>query len=154
MPTQFKLEKYHKRAMELRYGGRYSYVEIAEKLRDEFDKKAKKVSFNEDTLKNWFRSEGELYEAYWNYEKEQDEINKEAYEIIRRAGFRIRAENFRLANEMLIALFGSEDDKVKLAAVKELFDRTEGKPTQKTQLEIVKTLEDYAREYFTGKNRK
>lgn len=154
MATPTKLEKYHKRAMELRYGGRYSYVEIAEKLAEEFGKKAKKVSFNEDTLKNWFRSEGELCEAYRNYEQEQDELNKEAFEIIRRAGIRIRAENFRLANEMLIALFGSEDDKVKLAAIRELFDRTEGKPTQKTQLEIVKTIEDYAREYFAGKNRK
>lgn len=139
--------------MELRYSGRYSYVEIAEKLAEEFGKKTKKVSFNEDTLKNWFRGEGELCEPYRIYEEEQDELNKEIYEIVRRAGLRIRVENFRLANEMLVALMGSQNDSVKLAAIKELFDRIEGKPTQKTQLQVVKTLEDYAKEYFEGKNR-
>lgn len=153
MPIPFKLEKYHKRAMELRYSGRYSYVEIAEKLQDEFGKKPKKVSFNEDTLKNWFRTEGELYEVYREHEKEQDELNKEAFEIIKKAGLRVRAENFRIANEMLVALLGSDNDAVKLGAIKELFDRTEGRPTQKTQLEIVKTLEDYAKEYYERKNR-
>lgn len=153
MPLPVKLEKYHKRAMELRYSGRYSYAEIAEKLAEEFEKKTKKVSFNEDTLKNWFRSEGELCEPYRIYEEEQDDLNKEIYEIVRRAGLRIRAENFRLANEMLVALMGSQNDNVKIAAIKELFDRIEGKPTQKTQLEVVKTLEDYAKDYFERKNR-
>lgn len=140
--------------MKLRYSGRYSYEEIAEKLKEKFGKKAKKVSFTEDTLKNWFRNEGELCETYWRYEQEQDELNEEACAIVRKAGIRIRSENFRLANEMLVALMGSQNDSIKLGAIKELFDRTEGKPTQRTQLEIMKTIEDYAKEYFEGKNRR
>ena len=43
-------------------------------------------------------------------------------------GARIREENFRIANEMLVALIGSENDNVKLGAIRELLDRVEGKP--------------------------
>jgi len=51
-------------------------------------------------------------------------------EVIKKAGARVREENFRLANEMLVALMGSQNDNVKLGAIKELLDRVEGQPKQ------------------------
>ena len=52
-------------------------------------------------------------------------------DAITKAGVRIREQNFRIANEMLVALMGSQTDNIKLAAVKEILDRVEGKPTEK-----------------------
>jgi hypothetical protein len=64
-----------------------------------------------------------------------DQIHAETMEIVRKAGARIREENFRLANEMLVALMGSSNDAVKLAAIKEILDRVEGKPKENIMLD-------------------
>mgnify|MGYP001592500713 FL=1 len=70
-------------------------------------------------------------------------------------GARIREENFRIANEMLVALIGSENDNVKLGAIRELLDRVEGKPKEvisvdekrTTYEQIIRELEREQREY-------
>ncbi len=54
----------------------------------------------------------------------------ETMNIVRRAGARIREQNFRLANEMLVALMGSANDSVKMSAIREILDRVEGKPKE------------------------
>src|SRR3989338_5637803 len=54
--------------------------------------------------------------------------------IVRKGGVRVREQNFRLANEMLVALMGSQQDNVKLAAIKELLDRVEGHPKDRIEL--------------------
>ena len=59
-----------------------------------------------------------------------DEVHNETMSIMRRAGARVREQNFRLANEMLVALMASSNDAVKLAAIKEILDRVEGKPKE------------------------
>jgi len=132
MPRLKHLQEYHKRAMEMKYKGN-SYKEIAEFLNEGFRKSRKTkngLSFTEQTIKDWFKESGTLCENHRLYEEEMDEIHQEAIEIIKKAGVRIREQNFRLANEMLIALMGSDNDSIKLAAIKELLNRVEGQPRQ------------------------
>jgi len=132
MPRLKHLQEYHKRAMEMKYKGN-SYKEIAEFLNEKFRKSRKTkngLSFTEQTIKDWFKESGTLCEDHRLYEEEMDEIHQEAIEIIKKAGVRIREQNFRLANEMLIALMGSDNDSIKLAAIKELLNRVEGQPRQ------------------------
>jgi len=132
MPRLKHLQEYHKRAMEMKYKGN-SYKEIAEFLNEGFRKSRKTkngLSFTEQTIKDWFKESGTLCEDHRLYEEEMDEIHQEAIEIIKKAGVRIREQNFRLANEMLIALMGSDNDSIKLAAIKELLNRVEGQPRQ------------------------
>lgn len=132
MPKLRHLTEYHKKAMEMKYKGN-SYKEIAEFLNEKFRKSRKTkngLSFTEQTIKDWFKESGTLCEDYNRYEEELDEINAETLEVIRKAGMRIREENYRLANEMLVGLMGSSNDSIKLAAIRELLDRVEGKPKQ------------------------
>ncbi len=123
----------HKLAFELKYKG-HSYQSIADALKKKFQK-SRPAKFNEQTIKDWFKENGRLYKAYCVYENEMDQIHAETMEIVRKAGARIREENFRLANEMLVALMGSSNDAVKLAAIKEILDRVEGKPKENIMLD-------------------
>jgi len=126
------ITKYHERALELKYKG-YSYQNIAEDINHRFEK-SRKAKFTEQTVKDWFRQSGTLRETYELYEQEMDAIHQETVDIVRKAGVRIREQNFRLANEMLVALMGSQNDNVKLSAIKELLDRVEGHPKETLQL--------------------
>jgi len=123
----------HKLAFELKYKG-HSYQSIADALKKKFPK-SRPAKFNEQTIKDWFKENGRLYKTYCVYESEMDQIHAETMEIVRKAGARIREENFRLANEMLVALMGSSNDAVKLAAIKEILDRVEGKPKENIMLD-------------------
>jgi hypothetical protein len=122
------LSAYHKLAFELKYKG-YSYQNIADSLNKKCPK-SRPAKFSQQTIKDWFKEDGRLYKAYCVYENEMDQIHAETMEIVRKAGARVREENFRLANEMLVALMGSSNDAVKLAAIKEILDRVEGKPKE------------------------
>ena len=100
--------------------------------------KAKKYlldrGMEEQTIKDWFKQSGTLQETYRLYAQELDLIHQETVDIVRKAGVRVREQNFRLANEMLVALMGSQQDNVKLAAIKELLDRVEGHPKDRIEL--------------------
>ena len=122
------LSEYHKLAFELKYKGN-SYQSIAETLNKK-GSKSRTAKFTEQSVKDWFKEAGTLHEAYRMYEEEMDQIHTETMAIVRRAGARVREQNFRLANEMLVALMGSSSDGVKLAAIKEILDRVEGKPKE------------------------
>jgi hypothetical protein len=122
------LSEYHKRALELKYKG-HSYENIANDLNRKGEK-SRKAKFTEQSVKDWFKEAGTLYEAYKIYEEEMDAIHLETMDIVRRAGARIREQNFRLANEMLVALMGSANDTVKMSAIREILDRVEGKPKE------------------------
>lgn len=126
------ITKYHERALELKYKG-YSYQNIAEDINHRFEK-SRKAKFTEQTVKDWFKQSGTLQETYRLYAQELDLIHQETVDIVRKAGVRVREQNFRLANEMLVALMGSQNDGVKLAAIKELLDRVEGHPKETLQL--------------------
>ena len=126
------ITKYHERALELKYKG-YSYQNIAEDINHRFQK-SRKAKFTEQTIKDWFKEAGTLYETYRLYAQELDLIHQETVDIVRKAGVRVREQNFRLANEMLVALMGSQQDNVKLAAIKELLDRVEGHPKDRIEL--------------------
>jgi len=123
------LAEYHKKAMELRYKGN-TYQSIADSLNARFEK-SRKGKFTEQTVKDWFKESGTLCETYKSYEQELDTIHRETMDVIRKAGIQVREQNFRLANEMLVALMGSQNDAVKLAAIKEILDRVEGKPKER-----------------------
>lgn len=127
------LSAYHKLAFELKYKG-YSYQNIADNLNKKCPK-SRPAKFSQQTIKDWFKEDGRLYKAYCVYENEMDQIHAETMEIVRKAGARVREENFRLANEMLVALMGSSNDAVKLAAIKEILDRVEGKPKENISLD-------------------
>lgn len=127
------LSAYHKLAFELKYKG-YSYQNIADSLNKKCPK-SRPAKFSQQTIKDWFKEDGRLYKAYCVYENEMDQIHAETMEIVRKAGARVREENFRLANEMLVALMGSSNDAVKLAAIKEILDRVEGKPKENISLD-------------------
>jgi len=129
------ITKYHERALELKYKG-YSYQNIAEDINHRFEK-SRKAKFTEQTVKDWFKQSGTLQETYRLYEQDMDVIHKETVDIIRKAGVRVREQNFRLANEMLVALMGSQNDNVKLAAIKELLDRVEGHPKETVELDKI-----------------
>jgi len=126
------ITKYHERALELKYKG-YSYQNIAEDINHRFEK-SRKAKFTEQTVKDWFKQSGTLQETYRLYAQELDLIHQETVDIVRKAGVRVREQNFRLANEMLVALMGSQQDNVKLAAIKELLDRVEGHPKERLEL--------------------
>lgn len=79
------LTEYHKKALELKYKG-VLYQDIAETLTENFQKNAVNRKFTNQTLKNWFREGGPLYEAYRLYEAEMDEIHRETLEVIKKAG--------------------------------------------------------------------
>jgi len=159
MPKLKHLTEYHKKALELKYKGN-PYREIAETLNSQFEK-SRKAGFTEQTIKDWFKESGTLCETYKLYEREMDEIHRETMDAIKKAGVRIREGNFRTANEMLVALMGSQTDNVKLAAVKELLDRVEGKPTDNVGSEekhrsyedIIRQLELEAREYVADEEK-
>ena len=148
------LTEHHKRAMELKYKGN-SYQDIADRLNDYAEKGRISRRFTLQSVKDWFKQSGTLAEAYRLYEQEMDGVNREIFDIICKAGARVRAENFRLANEMLVALMGSANDHVKLGAVKELLDRVEGKPKEMTLEEekrpryeqMIRQLEEEEQEY-------
>ncbi len=123
------LTEYHRRAMEMKYRGN-SYQDIAERLNEYADKSMVSRKFKMQTIKDWFKENGALAEAYRLYEQEMDGIHREILGVIKKASARVREENFRLANEMLVALMGSQNDNVKLGAIKELLDRVEGQPKQ------------------------
>ncbi len=127
------LSAYHKLAFELKYKG-YSYQNIADSLNKKCPK-SRPAKFSQQTIKDWFKEDGRLYKAYCVYENEMDQIHAETMEVVRKAGARVREENFRLANEMLVALMGSSNDAVKLAAIKEILDRVEGKPKENISLD-------------------
>lgn len=132
MPKLKHIAECHKLAFELKYKGN-SYQSIAETLTHKFPK-SRLGKFTEQTIKDWFKQAGRLSEAYAIYEEEMDQIHTETMKIVRQAGARIREQNFRLANEMLVALMGSSSDGVKLAAIKEILDRVEGKPKERIDL--------------------
>lgn len=113
----------------MKYKG-FLYQDIAERLNEFTNKSRISRKFTMQTIKDWFKEGGALAEAYRLYEEEMNEIHRETLEVIKRAGARIREENFKLANEMLVALMGSQNDNVKLGAIKELLDRIEGQPKQ------------------------
>src|SRR3989344_5585031 len=102
------ITKYHERALELKYKG-YSYQNIAEDINHRFEK-SRKAKFTEQTVKDWFKQSGTLQETYRLYAQELDLIHQETVDIVRKAGVRVREQNFRLANEMLVALMGSQND--------------------------------------------
>ena len=133
MPKIKHLSAYHKLAFELKYKG-HSYQNIADTLNKKWPK-SRKAKFTEQSVKDWFKESGTLTWAYERYSNEMDQIHAETMEIVRKAGARIREENFRLANEMLVALMGSSNDAVKLAAIKEILDRVEGKPKENIMLD-------------------
>jgi len=126
------LSEYHKKALELKYKGN-SYQDLAETLNSQFGK-SRKGKFSEQTIKDWFKESGTLCETYKLYEKEMDTIHGETMQVLLKAGVQVREKNFRLANEMLVALMGSQQDNVKLGAIKELLDRVEGKPKEEMDL--------------------
>lgn len=132
MPKIKHLSEYHKVAFELKYKG-FSYQNIAEILNKKWPK-SRKAKFTVQSVKDWFKETGTLASDYEHYSNEMDDIHAETMEIVRRAGARVREENFRLANEMLVALMGSPNDSVKLAAIKEILDRVEGKPKENIML--------------------
>ena len=109
----------------------------------------------EQTIKDWFKEGGTLCEDYRTYETEIDEVEVENLINIKKMGARIREENFRIANEMLVALIGSENDNVKLGAIRELLDRVEGKPKEAISIDdkrpsyeqIIRELEREEEEY-------
>lgn len=133
MARQKSSKKYHKRAIELKYKGK-SYNDIAESLSVEFKKSGVKDGFSEQTIKDWFRENGTLAEAYRQYEEEWDAINRELRIAALKAGVQILESNFRMTCEMLIALLGSEKDIVKLGAIREILDRVVGKAKQPIEL--------------------
>ena len=90
------LSEYHKLAFELKYKGN-SYQSIAETLNKK-GSKSRTAKFTEQSVKDWFKEAGTLHEAYRMYEEEMDQIHTETMAIVRRAGARIREQNFRLAN--------------------------------------------------------
>lgn len=153
MPKLRHLKKYHKEAMAMKYRGT-PYKDIAEKLTERFSKEVSR-GFSDQTIKDWFKLGGTLYEDYRTYETEMDEVERENLIIIKKMGAQIREENFRIANEMLVALMGSENDHVKLGAIRELFDRVEGKPREAVSIadtrpryeEIIRQLEREEQEY-------
>ena len=153
VPKLKHLTEYHKKALELKYKGN-PYQDIAEILNSQFEK-SRKAGFTEQTIKDWFKESGTLCETYKLYEQEMDEIHRETTDAIKKAGVRIREQNFRIANEMLVALIGSQTDSVKLGAIKELLDRVEGKPEEvisiderhTTYEQIIRDLEREAEEY-------
>ena len=153
MPKLKHLTEYHKKALELKYKGN-PYQDIAEILNSQFEK-SKKAGFTEQTIKDWFKESGTLCETYKLYEQEMDEIHRETLDAIKKAGVRIREQNFRIANEMLVALIGSQTDSVKLGAIRELLDRVEGKPKEvisidekhATYEQVIRELEREQQEY-------
>lgn len=153
MPKLKHLTEYHKKAMELKYKGN-PYQDIAEILDSQFQK-SRKGEFTEQTIKDWFKEAGTLCETYKLYEQELDGVHKETMDAIKKAGVRIREHNFRIANEMLVALIGSQTDSVKLGAIKELLDRVEGKSKEvisidekhTTYEQIIRELEREQQEY-------
>lgn len=132
MPKLKHLAEYHKKALELKYKGN-SYQDIAETLNSQFEK-SRKGKFTEQTAKDWFKETGTLCETYKLCEKEMDAIHRETMQVLLKAGVQIREKNFRLANEMLVALMGSQNDNVKLGAIKELLERVEGRPKEQMDL--------------------
>jgi len=89
------------RAIELKYEGE-NYQAIAKTLR---------VSI--DTIKNWFASNGVLFEKYHAYAKNMNRMR------ILEASITI-AQQVHLASRMLISLMGSKRDEVKLKAAREI----------------------------------
>ena len=153
MPKLRHLKKYHKEAMAMKYRGT-PYKDISEKLTERFSKEVSR-GFSDQTIKDWFKLGGTLHEDYRTYETEIDEVERENLIIIKKMGARIREENFRIANEMLVALIGSENDNVKLGAIRELLDRVEGKPKEAISVDdkrpsyeqIIRELEREEEEY-------
>src|SRR3989338_3078012 len=153
MPKLRQLKKYHKEAMAMKYRGT-PYKDIGEKLTERFSKEIKR-GFSDQTIKDWFKQGGTLYGDYRTYETDIDEVERENLIIIKKMGARIREENFRIANEMLVALIGSENDNVKLGAIRELLDRVEGKPKEAISVddkrpsyeEMIRQLEREEEEY-------
>ena len=70
------LTEYHRRAMEMKYRGN-SYQDIAERLNEYADKSMVSRKFKMQTIKDWFKENGALAEAYRLYEQEMDGIHRE-----------------------------------------------------------------------------
>ena len=90
---------------------------------ESYDSISKSIKTPVETIRNWFRPNGQLKAEYEKYCDEQNEYKKrEAQDIIKK--------NIATAASMLVALMASADDNVKFRAAKELLDRELGSPKE------------------------
>jgi hypothetical protein len=90
---------------------------------ESYDSISKSIKTPVETIRNWFRPNGQLKSEYEKYCDEQNEYKKrEAQDIIKK--------NISTAASMLVALMASADDNVKFHAAKELLDRELGSPKE------------------------
>jgi hypothetical protein len=90
---------------------------------ESYDSISKSIKTPVETIRNWFRPNGQLKAEYEKYCDEQNEFKKrEAQDIIKK--------NIATAASMLVALMASADDNVKFRAAKELLDRELGSPKE------------------------
>ena len=90
---------------------------------ESYDSISKSIKTPVETIRNWFRPNGQLKAEYEKYCDEQNEYKKrEAQDIIKK--------NISTAASMLVALMASADDNVKFRAAKELLDRELGSPKE------------------------
>ena len=101
-------------AIRLKYEG-VKYKEISQKL-----------GVAVATLKGWFMSSGQLFDAYQDYSQEMSDF------IQSDAGQKI-TQNVDVAAEMIVALMGSDKDEVKFKAAVHILDRCLGKPMQRVE---------------------
>lgn len=97
---------------------------------------SKAINVSLPTVHSWFESKGRLYQAYNEYEQEQNalqkELDREAEVKIRDEAVSLMRKNLRNAVITVVKNLASVDEKVQLAAARELLDRVLGKPVQPT----------------------
>jgi hypothetical protein len=106
-----KLRLLHRQAIEMKYDG-LTYVEIE-----------KALQIGKGTAGWWFQHDGPLRQQYLEYEAEQNQIRRDmAMNALRRS--------FDKSMKVLVKLLESDDEKIRIQAIKEINDRILGKPIQ------------------------
>lgn len=123
------------RAIELKYLGN-SYAEIAQS-----------VGVEHSTVKSWFMRAGRLHNAYRMYSIEQ---TQERRDVARK----IYTSNLEKAVKTIGELLGSKDERVKLAAAKQVIDTTYSESEKETvddlfEIKVTHIMEAIKRERST-----
>ena len=107
---------------------RIPYLTISRKINEKWD-----VNISEQTVKNWFWSQGSLYKFYRAYVDEIREMEKEATEDF-------IAGNLSKAAETLAMVMAGQGDSPQVAAAKIFLDRGLGKVAEKADINIKATI--------------
>ncbi|GEM_PF-4976074 len=94
------------------------------------------ISAAPGTIANWFYAGGKLYKSYLEYEEQQNTLQRELATKLREDAILLMQQSVKRAVEALVSSLESKDERIQLAASRELLNRVIGKPVEQQKIQI------------------